>query len=72
MIGALNLAIIIASLLVAAWAGFAGFRDRAPDPVQFAGLGVLQVMVLAMGVVSLVALLGGERRPSWKRSPVTW
>ncbi len=61
MSGALNLAIIIASLAVAAWAGFAGFRDRAPDLAQFAGLGVLQVGVVAMGVVSAVALLNGER-----------
>ncbi|MFI5842835.1 hypothetical protein ACIA8K_24320 [Catenuloplanes sp. NPDC051500] len=61
MNGALDLAIIIASLAVAAWAGFAGFRDRAPDRVQFIGLIVLQVGVLAMGVVSGVALLQGAR-----------
>lgn len=61
MSGALNLAIIVAALAVAAWAGFAGFRDRAPDRAQFIGLVVLQVGVLAMGVVSAVALLRGER-----------
>ncbi len=61
MSGPLDLAIIIASLAVAAWAGFAGFRDRAPDRVQFAGLIVLQAGVVAMGVVSGVALLRGER-----------
>lgn len=61
MIGALNLGIIIASLLVAAWAGFAGFRGRAPDRAQFAGLVVLQIGVLAMSVIAVVALFGGAR-----------
>lgn len=61
MSGALNLAVIIASLALAAWAGIAGFRDRAPDRVQFIGLIVLQAGVLVMGVLAGVALLRGER-----------
>ena len=61
MNGALDLAVIVASLAVGAWAGVAALRGRAPDVVQFAGLVVLQVGVLAMAVVSGVAMLRGER-----------
>ena len=59
--GLLATAAIVLSLLVAAWALIATLRHRAPDRVQFAGLAVVEVAVLALTVVALVALGGGDR-----------
>ncbi|KAB1140074.1 hypothetical protein ACLQ20_29970 [Micromonospora sp. DT46] len=59
--GLLATASIVLSLLVAAWALVATLRHRAPDRVQFAGLAVLEVALLALVVVALVAIGGGER-----------
>jgi hypothetical protein len=59
--GLLATASIVLSLLVAAWALVATLRHRAPDRVQFAGLAALEVALLALVVVALVAIGGGER-----------
>ncbi|MEH0971096.1 hypothetical protein V6U77_08145 [Micromonospora sp. CPCC 205546] len=59
--GLLATASIVLSLLVAAWALVATLRHRAPDRVQFAGLAVLEVALLALAATALVALGGGER-----------
>ncbi|WP_433387353.1 hypothetical protein [Micromonospora sp. KLBMP9576] len=59
--GLLATASIVSSLLVAAWALVATLRHRAPDRLQFAGLAVVEAAVLALTVVALVALGGGER-----------
>ncbi|MEU2664419.1 hypothetical protein AB0B83_06245 [Micromonospora sp. NPDC049060] len=59
--GLLATASIVLSLLVAAWALVATLRHRAPDRVQFAGLAVLEVALLALAAVALVAIGGGER-----------
>ncbi|WP_392567284.1 hypothetical protein [Micromonospora echinofusca] len=59
--GLLATASIVSSLLVAAWALVATLRHRAPDRVQLAGLAALEVALLALAVVALVALGGGER-----------
>ncbi|MFY1596195.1 hypothetical protein [Micromonospora sp. WMMD737] len=59
--GLLATASIVLSLLVAAWALVATLRHRAPDRVQFAGLAVLEVALLALAAVALVAISGGER-----------
>ncbi|MFG1756666.1 hypothetical protein [Micromonospora echinofusca] len=59
--GLLATASIVLSLLVAAWALVATLRHRAPDRVQLAGLAALEVALLALAVVALVALGGGER-----------
>ncbi|WP_405429804.1 hypothetical protein [Micromonospora sp. NBC_00617] len=52
---------IVLSLLVAVWALVAAVRHRPPDRVQFAGLAVLEVALLALGVLALVAVGGGDR-----------
>ncbi|WP_435206269.1 hypothetical protein [Micromonospora sp. bgisy143] len=52
---------IVLSLLVAVWALVAAVRHRPPDRVQFAGLAVLELGLLALGVLALVAVGGGDR-----------
>lgn len=52
---------IVLSLLVAVWALVAALRQRPPDRVQFIGLGVLELALLALSVLALVAVDGGDR-----------
>jgi hypothetical protein len=59
--GLLATASIVLSLLVAVWALVAAVRHRPPDRVQFAGLAVLELALLALGVSALVAVGGGDR-----------
>ncbi|MCP3784479.1 hypothetical protein NLX85_13975 [Micromonospora sp. A3M-1-15] len=59
--GILATASIVLSLLIAVWALVAAVRHQAPDRLQFVGLAVLEVALLALTVVALVALGGGDR-----------
>ncbi|SIN17822.1 hypothetical protein [Micromonospora cremea] len=59
--GILATASIVLSLLVAAWALVAAVRHRPPDRVQFVGLAVLELALLALTVLALVAVVGGDR-----------
>ncbi|MFY1617477.1 hypothetical protein [Micromonospora sp. WMMD736] len=59
--GLLATASIVLSLLVAVWALVAAVRHRPPDRVQYAGLAVLEVLLLVLGVLALVAVGGGDR-----------
>ncbi|MEU5905964.1 hypothetical protein [Micromonospora sp. NPDC047527] len=52
---------IVLSLLVAVWALVMAVRHRPPDRVQFAGLALLELALLALGVLALVAIGGGDR-----------
>ncbi|GHJ14550.1 MULTISPECIES: hypothetical protein [unclassified Micromonospora] len=52
---------IVLSLAVAVWALVAAVRQQPPDRIQFAGLAVVEVALLALTVVALVALGGGDR-----------
>ncbi|ATO16660.1 hypothetical protein CO540_24765 [Micromonospora sp. WMMA2032] len=52
---------IVLSLVVAVWALVAAVRRQPPDRLQFVGLAVLEVALLALTVVALVALGGGDR-----------
>ncbi|WBC18060.1 hypothetical protein O7600_13445 [Micromonospora sp. WMMA1998] len=52
---------IVLSLVVAVWALVAAVRRQPPDRIQFVGLAVLEVALLALTVVALVALGGGDR-----------
>ncbi|MFI7213949.1 hypothetical protein ACIBP4_22040 [Micromonospora maritima] len=52
---------IVLSLVVAVWALVAAVRQQPPDRIQFVGLAVLEVALLALTVVALVALGGGDR-----------
>ncbi|MGI5523608.1 hypothetical protein ACQEUX_22135 [Micromonospora sp. CA-259024] len=59
--GILATASIVLSLLVAAWALVGTVRHRPPDRVQFIGLGVLELALLALSVLALAAIGGGDR-----------
>ncbi|MEV4480516.1 hypothetical protein AB0K04_27315 [Micromonospora coxensis] len=59
--GILATATIVLSLVLALWSLVAAVRHRAPDRLQFVGLAVLEVALLALTVMALVALGGGER-----------
>ncbi|MEH1054179.1 hypothetical protein V6U89_03060 [Micromonospora sp. CPCC 206171] len=59
--GILATAPIVLSLVLALWSLVATLRHRAPDRLQFVGLAVLEVALLALAVAALVALGGGER-----------
>ncbi|NGM13746.1 hypothetical protein O3597_02160 [Verrucosispora sp. WMMA2044] len=59
--GALAVAAIVLSLLVAAWALVAALRHRPPDRMQLIGLGVLELLLLGLVLVTAVALADGER-----------
>lgn len=57
-------AVIICSLLVAAWALIAAARNRPADITHLAGLAVVEVLVLVQVVLAVVALFRGERPDS--------
>ncbi|SCG53064.1 hypothetical protein [Micromonospora coxensis] len=59
--GILATATIVLSLVLALWSLVAAVRHRAPDRLQFVGLAVLEVALLALTVSALVALGGSER-----------
>lgn len=59
--GILATASIVLSLLVAAWALVVTLRHRPPDRVQFIGLAVLELALIALSVLALVAVGGGDR-----------
>ncbi|MFD6566758.1 hypothetical protein [Micromonospora profundi] len=52
---------IVLSLLVAVWALVVAIRQRPPDRVQFAGLALLELALVVLGVLALVAIGGGDR-----------
>jgi hypothetical protein len=57
----LAIAIIIGSLLVAAWCFVAARRDRWIDRSHLAGLILVEVAVVAQAVAASVRIAGGER-----------
>ncbi|MFF5218175.1 hypothetical protein [Micromonospora sp. NPDC000442] len=59
--GALAVAAIVLSLLVAVWALVAALRHRPPDRMQLIGLAVLELLLLGLVLVTAVALAGGDR-----------
>jgi len=54
----------ITSLLVAGWALIGAVRNRPPDRVQFIGLGVLGLVIVALTVMAVIAMASGERPAS--------
>ena len=52
---------IVLSLMVAGWGLLAAARNRPPDRLQFVGLAVVEVALLALAVAALVAVAGGGR-----------
>jgi len=55
---------IVASLLVAAWALVGAIRNRPPDRIQFVGLAALGLIVVALSVMAVIAMAGGDRPAS--------
>jgi hypothetical protein len=64
MVGALANAVIVASLLMAAWALVIAARNRLVTYIHLAALALVEVLVLAQVVVAVGRLVGGERPTS--------
>ncbi len=61
MLDALTVAIGVAALALAAWCGFAAWRDQPTKDWHFIGMAVVTVLVLAQLVIGLVKLAQGEK-----------
>ncbi|MEV4442495.1 hypothetical protein AB0K09_26495 [Streptomyces sp. NPDC049577] len=61
MIDALTLAVGLASLLLAAWCGFAFYRDQPTKDWHFIGMAVVSVLALVQLVIGVVRLAGGDK-----------
>ncbi|MET9322202.1 hypothetical protein ABZX75_18715 [Streptomyces sp. NPDC003038] len=61
MLDALTVAIGVAALALAAWCGFAAWRDQSTKDWHFIGMAVVTALVLAQLVTGLVKLAGGEK-----------
>ncbi|MFD9336045.1 hypothetical protein ACFWBF_16760 [Streptomyces sp. NPDC060028] len=61
MLDALTVAIGVAALALAAWCGFAAWRDQPTKDWHFIGMAVVTVLVLAQLVIGLVQLARGEK-----------
>ncbi|MCI3222458.1 hypothetical protein [Streptomyces sp. NP-1717] len=60
MLVALTVTISVAALLLAAWCGFAAYRDQPTKDWHFIGMAVVTVLALAQLVVGIVQLARGE------------
>jgi hypothetical protein len=60
MLDALTVAIGVASLALAAWCGYAAFRDQPTKDWHFIGMAVVSVLALVQLVVGVVQLARGE------------
>ncbi|NNN32395.1 hypothetical protein HLK59_18930 [Streptomyces sp. S3(2020)] len=61
MLDALTLVIGVAALLLAAWCGWAAYRDEPTKDWHFIGMGVVSLLVLVQLVVGIVQLARGEK-----------
>ncbi|MGW2510396.1 hypothetical protein ACWC0A_13350 [Streptomyces scopuliridis] len=61
MLVALTVAVSVAALALAAWCGFAAYRDQPTKDWHFIGMAVVAVLALAQLVVGIVQLARGER-----------
>lgn len=61
MLDALTVAIGAAALALAAWCGFAAWRDQPTKDWHFIGMAVVTVLVLGQLVAGLVQLARGEK-----------
>lgn len=52
---------IVLSLVLAVWSLVTTMRNRPPDRSHLAGLGVLELALLALAVTAVVAWIGGEQ-----------
>ncbi|MCP3817116.1 hypothetical protein NLX86_02870 [Streptomyces sp. A3M-1-3] len=61
MLDALTVAIGAAALALAAWCGFAAFRDQPTKDWHFIGMAVVSVLALVQLAVGIVQLARGEK-----------
>ena len=61
MIDALTITVSVTALLLAAWCGFATYRDQPTKDWHFIGMAVVTLLVLAQLVVCIVQLARGEK-----------
>lgn len=61
MNGAVTTAVIISSLLLAAWCGVTALRNRTIQLPHLAGAAAVEVMLVVQVVVAVVASAGGDR-----------
>ncbi|MEV7890988.1 hypothetical protein ACWD3I_36025 [Streptomyces sp. NPDC002817] len=61
MLDALTLVTGVAALLLAAWCGWAAYRDEPTKDWHFIGMGVVSLLVLVQLVVGIVQLARGEK-----------
>ncbi|MGV9316724.1 hypothetical protein ACWDR0_31770 [Streptomyces sp. NPDC003691] len=60
MLDALTVAISVAALALAAWCGYAAYRDQPTKDWHFAGMAVVTLLALAQLVVGIAELAGGK------------
>lgn len=61
MLDALTITVSVTALLLAAWCGFAAFRDQSTKDWHFIGMAVVSLLVLAQLVVGVAELAAGEK-----------
>lgn len=61
MLDALTVATAVAALLLAAWCGWAAYRDQPTKDWHFIGMAVVSVLALAQLVLGVVQLARGEK-----------
>ncbi|GAA3052828.1 hypothetical protein GCM10017562_15830 [Streptomyces roseofulvus] len=61
MLDALTIAVSVAALALAAWCGFAAYRDQPTKDWHFIGMAVVTFLVLVQLIVGIVQLVRGEK-----------
>ncbi|MFI9581679.1 hypothetical protein ACIHCQ_07520 [Streptomyces sp. NPDC052236] len=61
MFDALTVAVAVTALALAAWCGFAAYRDQPTKDWHFIGMAVVSVLAFAQLVVGVVRLTRGEK-----------
>ncbi|WP_299541632.1 hypothetical protein [uncultured Streptomyces sp.] len=61
MLVALTVTLAVAALALAAWCGFAAYRDQPTKDWHFIGMAVVSLLAFAQLVVGIVLLARGER-----------
>lgn len=61
MLDAVTITVSVAALLLAAWCGYAAFRDQPTKDWHFIGMAVVSVLALVQLVAAVVKLAGGEK-----------
>ncbi|MES4890569.1 hypothetical protein [Streptomyces sp. NPDC096012] len=61
MLNALTLVVAITALLLAAWCGWAAYRDQPTKDWHFIGMAVVSLLALVQLVVGIVQLARGEK-----------